>query len=129
MGGADNVCSDKTGTLTNNKMETVRMWAGRDIEVPQSAQAATIDLENLGLASNTIDNLTTAIACNIPDKCGPTDKAMTGLLERAGKDILKIRAAHQCPEERFIRFPFTSGRKRMSTVTQNHGLGGYDKRL
>lgn len=34
-----------------------------------------------------------------------------------------------CPEERFIRFPFTSGRKRMSTITQRHGLKGYDKRI
>lgn len=73
--------------------------------------------------------LTTTISCNIPDNCGPTDLAMTNLLHRAGVAIHDIRKEHGCPEERFIRFPFTSGRKRMSTVTQNHGNSGYDKRI
>lgn len=36
MGGADNICSDKTGTLTENKMTVTRMWAGSDIEVPDT---------------------------------------------------------------------------------------------
>lgn len=27
MGGADNICSDKTGTLTKNEMEVVKLWA------------------------------------------------------------------------------------------------------
>ena len=33
MGGATNICSDKTGTLTLNKMQVARIWVGKDIEI------------------------------------------------------------------------------------------------
>lgn len=32
MGGADNICSDKTGTLTLNQMKVTRVWAGQEIK-------------------------------------------------------------------------------------------------
>lgn len=33
MGGATNICSDKTGTLTLNQMKVARVWLGKDIEL------------------------------------------------------------------------------------------------
>lgn len=33
MGGANNICSDKTGTLTMNKMTVTNIWAGRDLSI------------------------------------------------------------------------------------------------
>ena len=35
MGGANNICSDKTGTLTLNQMKVTDIWAGKEIEIPQ----------------------------------------------------------------------------------------------
>jgi Ca2+ transporting ATPase len=118
MGGANNICSDKTGTLTNNKMETVQMWCGKDIKVPVKATSETVDLKSLGISEKAIELLKCTISNNVPEKCGPTDLAMTTLLERAGVDIASVRADHQ--SDPFIRFPFTSGRKRMSTVTKHN---------
>ena len=32
MGGANNICSDKTGTLTQNKMKVVHLWYDKQIK-------------------------------------------------------------------------------------------------
>lgn len=87
MGGANNICSDKTGTLTNNKMEVVRMWAGRDIQIPVHSRQPKIGLNELGFAAETQILLNTTISCNIPDNCGPTDLAMINMLNRADVKI------------------------------------------
>jgi len=33
MGGANNICSDKTGTLTKNQMTWTQIWAGKDTKI------------------------------------------------------------------------------------------------
>jgi magnesium-transporting ATPase (P-type) len=81
-----------------------------------------------------IDNHPTAmhidanVSVNTAEKAGATDKAMTELLERAGTDTAALVAAH-LPAHK-IRFPFSSKRKRMSTVMENIKTGNdYGKRL
>ena len=41
MGGADNICSDKTGTLTLNQMKVTRIYAGKNIDIPQEIDEKT----------------------------------------------------------------------------------------
>ena len=35
MGGADNICSDKTGTLTMNQMTVTRVFAGKTFAISE----------------------------------------------------------------------------------------------
>jgi len=44
MGGANNICSDKTGTLTNNSMEVVKMFMGSEIDVPVKGTSPELQL-------------------------------------------------------------------------------------
>ena len=55
---------------------------------------------------------------------------MKGMLLRGGCNIDEIRAKHNVLNPGFLCFPFSSGRKRMSTIIENAtGNGGYDRRL
>ena len=133
MGGADNICSDKTGTLTLNQMKVLNVWAGKDIDIPNTQNEVTKEM----LPIKATDYFTPemwkiieqSIACNIPreEDYSATDKGMADFLKRAGTDIQVLNKTHNSDA---IRFPFTSGRKRMSTIISNAtGQGGYDRRL
>jgi magnesium-transporting ATPase (P-type) len=68
------------------------------------------------------------IACNTAEKAGATDRAMTELLERVKCDTKNLCDKHL--SEHKIRFPFSSKRKRMSTIVENLETGNsYGKRL
>lgn len=116
LGSVDTICTDKTGTLTQNVMTVERLFVGgRSIEVSDVDGADPLATE-LFLASvlcneGTIDKTTSEV---IGD---PVDRAMLIAAQKAGLDVERERVRH--PKVNAI--PFSSERKMMTTVHQTDG--------
>jgi Ca2+ transporting ATPase len=118
MGGANNICSDKTGTLTQNKMTVVRMFkAGGIVDFEQSASSGRIfSPEFFALLKESICTNTTAYINEKGEEMGyKTEIALVRLLLSSGHtDYQGIRTAYQ--SRPYKAFPFNSKRKRSSIV-------------
>eukprot|EP01126_Amoeba_proteus_P007992 TRINITY_DN1292_c0_g2_i3.p1 TRINITY_DN1292_c0_g2~~TRINITY_DN1292_c0_g2_i3.p1 ORF type:complete len:1024 (+),score=224.20 TRINITY_DN1292_c0_g2_i3:30-3074(+) len=126
MGGATTICSDKTGTLTQNKMTVTECIVG--------TKEFTLDnLENFEHVLNDkltyslfINNIALNSSANITiNEDGtkrisgaPTEAALLDLLAILKLDFAQIRET----ERKNVKstYPFSSDKKRMSTVIQ-HG--------
>lgn len=135
MGGANNICSDKTGTLTKNQMTWTNIWAGQasKIDNPDGSLSDKFDTSKF-CNSTTMSLLHEAVACNTLDNIensGATEKAMLKFITRCDCDFIALRSRYL--PAGYLRFQFDSARKRMSTVihldegtaTEHH----YNKRL
>ncbi|XP_068838348.1 plasma membrane calcium-transporting ATPase 2 isoform X5 [Capricornis sumatraensis] len=123
MGNATAICSDKTGTLTTNRMTVVQAYVGdvhyKEIPDPSSINAKTMELLVHAIAINSA--YTTKILP--PEKEGAlprqvgnkTECGLLGFVLDLKQDYEPVRA--RMPEEKLYKvYTFNSVRKSMSTV-------------
>ncbi|XP_051956897.1 plasma membrane calcium-transporting ATPase 3-like isoform X4 [Xyrauchen texanus] len=126
MGNATAICSDKTGTLTMNRMKVVQAYIG-DKHYKNVPEPEVINRETLEILVNSI-SINSAYTTKIlpPEKEGglpkhvgnKTECSLLGLVLDLKRDYQPVR--DEIPEEKLYKvYTFNSSRKSMSTVLKN----------
>lgn len=120
MGGANNICSDKTGTLTKNEMTVVNIWQGKTIKLMVSDKSYVMNdyIPNKEASELFLQACTCNTLGSIKDT-NATDKSILQLVQKLGFRIGEYREKYLA--EGYTRFQFTSKRKKMSTILDNCG--------
>ncbi|XP_054910604.1 plasma membrane calcium-transporting ATPase 1a isoform X4 [Poeciliopsis prolifica] len=123
MGNATAICSDKTGTLTMNRMTVVQVYIAekhfKKIPPPENIPSSVLDMLVVGIAVNsayTTNILPPEKEGGLPRQVGnKTECALLGFANDLKRDYRAVRA--EIPEEKFYKvYTFNSVRKSMSTV-------------
>ncbi|XP_066218115.1 plasma membrane calcium-transporting ATPase 4 isoform X2 [Saccopteryx leptura] len=130
MGNATAICSDKTGTLTMNRMTVVQAYIGdtryRQLPNPDALVPNVLDLIVNGIALNsayTSKILPPEKEGGLPRQVGnKTECALLGFVSDLKQNYHAVR--HEVPEEKLYKvYTFNSVRKSMSTVIQKPSGG------
>lgn len=128
LGSASVICSDKTGTLTQNRMTVMKIWApgAGIVDISPEISEKSKHLVRLGAMCNDGDIVQeNGVDKHIGD---PTETAIIAAAMALGLD--KPELDEEFP--RVTEIPFDSGRKLMTTVHEVGGKllavvkGGYD---
>ena len=118
MGGANNICSDKTGTLTMNKMTLAQIWNVETKMIDTYKEEYTdTDLSNNKeyVELFKIASLVNSSAMLRPEEKGSsTEIAILKYFDKMGVKYEDYREKYD-PK---VKFPFSSARKRMSIIVQ-----------
>ncbi|XP_074164973.1 plasma membrane calcium-transporting ATPase 4 isoform X1 [Sminthopsis crassicaudata] len=126
MGNATAICSDKTGTLTLNRMTVVQAFIGdtyyKEIPKPEDIEPSILELIVNNIAINcayTSKILPPEKEGGLPRQVGnKTECSLLGFVQDLHQDYQAIR--NEVPEEKLYKvYTFNSARKSMSTVIQN----------
>ena len=133
MGGANNICSDKTGTLTKNEMTVTAIYCEEKVFTDVKNWASIFNgrdsisgLIKQKLCENVCVNSTAFIICdpisNKKKRMGnATECALLSFANELGTNFLELRKQ----ENEALSIAFTSTRKRMTTVIKNNEEGSY----
>ena len=113
IGCVNIICSDKTGTLTENKMTVQKIYTNGELIEPEALKDEIL-LKNYCINSNaniSMENGNWSFIGN------PTECSLLAAAAKAGVDYQKLR--HEADVVRV--FPFSSQNKDMSTIIRENG--------